>query len=294
MNRLISAAMRSPLWIASAATLVVLPLVMLGAFRNQAQGTPPGGESRDRIVIGSTALVPDNLGINHLVATWALVTPEDDIEEVGVTIPVALFDNQPTERGTGPAGAIASLAFPRLVQEQTFFNHFELQSKPEGHVAPPGSVNPDRNRVPHYDFHFYAVPEDVVWEIPLVRPPSPALPAVPAERLPQGYIQPGFSQLQMDRHSSPAWSLFDTDPLSTIMLAGFPPAVEGLPDPTQMHFIQPMVSREFLLERNDFELPVPMPKEFGRPMRYPTRFVAEYDADLDAYHFVYSEFVPVE
>ena len=89
-------------------------------------------------------------------------------------------------------------------------------------------------------------------------------------------------------------ALLDPDPLSTIMLAGFPPAVEGLPDPTQMHHIEPMVSREFLLERKDFELPVPMPKEFGRAMRYPTRFVAEYDADLDAYLFVFSEFVSVE
>ena len=78
------------------------------------------------------------------------------------------------------------------------------------------------------------------------------------------------------------------------MIAGFPPAVEGLPDPTQMHFIEPMVSRERLLERTDFELPVPMPEVLGQATRYPTRFVAEYDADLDAYHLVFSDFIDVE
>jgi len=267
---------------------VLLSLAMLGSGERPAHGQPPEGVPPIKLVFGDPDVVDGNL-----VVSWARVHEDHGVKEVGVTIPVAVFDDMPVD-GDGPAGAIASLAFPRLVQEQTFFNHFELQSEPEGHVAPPGSVNPDRNRVPHFDFHFYGVSEDVVWDIPLVRPPSLALPSIPAARLPEGYTQPGFSQLQMGRHSSPLWSLLDPDPLSTIMIVGFPPAVEGLPDPTQMHFLEPMASRAFLLERDDFELPVPMPAEFGREMRYPTKFVAEYDADLDAYHFVFSEFVEVE
>lgn len=264
-------------------------LALMGTSPRPVQAKPPGPVPPIRLVFGDAVLVDGNI-----VTTWARVLRDEVVKEVGVTIPVDLFDHQPVVDGDGPAGAIASLAFPRLVQEQTFFNHFELQSEPDGHVAPPGSVNPDRNRVPHFDFHFYAVSENVVWEIPLVRPPSLALPAVPAERLPVGYIQPGFSQLQMGRHSSPAWSLLDPEPLSTIMIAGYPPAVAGLPDPTQMHFLEPMVSRTFLLEREDFALRVPMPQTFGRLMRYPTKFIAEYDADLDAYHFVFSEFEVVE
>jgi hypothetical protein len=207
------------------------------------------------------------------------------VEEVGVTIPVALFDNQPTEKGAGPAGAIASLVFPKVVQELTYLNHVEVHSQPHGHPAPPGSVNPDRNRVPHFDFHFYAIPEEQVWNIPLALPP---LPPVAADRLPAGYLQPGPSEPQMGRHAAPAWSLLDPDPLSTIMIAGF------LPDGSEMHFIEPMVSRERLLEANDFELPVPMPQKFGRLMLYPTKFEAEYDKELDAYHFVFSKFEIVE
>jgi hypothetical protein len=67
-----------------------------------------------------------------------------------------------------------------------------------------------------------------------------------------------------------------------------------LPDASLMHFIEPMISREFLLERNDFELPVPMPAEFGRLMLYPTKCEAEYDPGADAYHFIFSKFVLVQ
>lgn len=285
--------MKRPMFAASLAlatgAALLSALALFGTSPRPVQAQPPANVPPIRLVFGDATIVDGNL-----VTTWARVLRDEVIKEVGVTIPVNLFDHQPVEDGDGPAGAIASLAFPRLVQEQTFFNHFELQSEPEGHVAPPGSVNPDRNRVPHFDFHFYSVSEDIVWDIPLVRPPSLALPSVPAERLPDGYIQPGFSQLQMGRHSSPLWSLLDPNPLTTIMIAGFPPAIEGLPDPTQMHFLEPMVSREFLLERNDFELPVPMPQMFGRQMRYPTKCTGEYDADLDTYHIVFSEFVEVE
>ena len=263
--------------------LLVLPVGVL-CLPNGAEAAPPA-EPRDRFVLGDMALVTDDVGIPHPVMTWALVTPEDDVEEVGMTIPVRLFDNQPTERGTGPAGAIASLVFPELVQDLTFLNHVELHSQIHGHPAPPGSVNPDRNHVPHFDFHFYAVSEEVVWDIPRLLPP---LPPVAADRLPAGYLQPGPSEPQMGRHSAPAWSLSDPEPLTTIMIAGF------LPDGSEMHFIEPMVSRERLLEANDFELPVPMPEVFGRLMLYPTKFEAEYDPQLDAYHFVFSKFELVE
>jgi hypothetical protein len=66
----------------------------------------------------------------------------------------------------GPAGAIASLVFPEIVRSTTYFNHFELHSQAHGHETPPGSTNPIRNSVPHYDFHCYAIDEDDVWLIP--------------------------------------------------------------------------------------------------------------------------------
>lgn len=219
------------------------------------------------------------------VATWALVSPHDEaIVAAGVTFSLKLAKDMPQEPGPGPAGAVASLDFPGAVQQATFFNHLEIQPEPHGHEAPPGSVNPDRNRVPHFDFHFYGVPEEQVWGIPDVRPP---LPAVPADRLPAGYTQPGRSVLQMGRHSSPRWSLTDPNPLTTIMIAGY------LPDGSQMHFLEPMISQQTLLGRQDFTLPVPVPGELGRASStlYPTSFNALFQGN--AYSFVFSDFVTV-
>jgi hypothetical protein len=267
----------------AAAVALLLSLVLGGNVYERAHARPPEDVPPIQWVFGDAELVDGNL-----VVSWARVHAWNGVKEVGVTIPVAVFDEMPEEDGPGPHGAYATLAFPDIVQETTYFNHVELHSNPHGHDTPPGSVNPIRNSVPHFDFHYYAIPEEAVWLIPASTVPPPLLPRVAPERLPAGYTQPGRSIVEMGRHSSPIWSLFDPDFLSTITLAGF------LPDATQMHFIEPMVSRERLLERTDFELPVPMPAEFGRLMRYPTKFVADYDADLDAYHFVYSEFVPVE
>ena len=255
-----------------------LCLVMVGSAHDPGPRQSPDAIPPTQLVIGDTATVEGNV-----IVTWARVHARHGVQEVGVTIPVALFDRQP-EPGSGPAGAIASLVFPEIVRDTTFFNHFELHSKPYGHETPPGSTNPIRNSVPHYDFHFYAIDEDDVWLIPGL--PAP-LPPVSAELLPIGYRQPGGSGAQMGRHASPESAFVDPDFLSTVMIAGF------VPDGTQMHFIEPMVSREFLLHRAHFLLAVPMPQTFGRRMFYPTKLTAEYDSGRDAYHFVFSEFVAV-
>lgn len=268
--------------LAAGAALLLL-LGMPGHGQKPARGGPPERVPPIRLVIGDVAFV-EGLPI----VTWARVHDWNGVKEVGVTIPVAVFDDMPDEDGAGPHGAFASLVFPDVVQETTYFNHLELHSNPHGHDTPPGSVNPNRNSVPHFDFHFYAIDEADVWLIPASVLPPPLLPKVPAELLPAGYTQPGPSVAEMGRHSSPLWALFDPDFLSAIMIAGF------YPDASAMDFIEPMLSREFLLEGNDFELPVPMPEQFGRLMLYPTRFTAEYDADIDAYHFVFSEFLIVE
>ena len=265
--------------LASGAALV-FALAIGGSGQNPVLGEPPLENPRTRLVIGDATVVQGNV-----VVTWARVRANGDIKQVGVAIPVALFDNQPTDPGDGPAGAIASLVFPEIVRDNTFFNHFELHSNPYGHDTALGSANPIRNSVPHFDFHFYAIDEAAVLRIPATRPGPPfVLPAL----LPAGYRQPGPSISQMGRHTTAQSNFDDPGFLIADMITGF------LPNATQMHFIEPMVSRELLLERNDFALPVPRPAVFGRTMRYPKEFTAEYDADSDAYHFIFSGFETVE
>jgi hypothetical protein len=244
---------------------------IVSAYARDAQGV--------RVIWGDFAIIDGSR-----VATWALVSPHDQsILAVGVTFDLDLAEDMPDE-GAGPAGAIASLDFPAIVQEATFFYHLEVQSNPHGHATPPGNVNPNRNAVPHFDFHFYSIPEELVWLIPGQKPP-PAPPAVPADLLPAGYRQPGPSIAEMGRHAAPNWSFTDPNPLSTIMLAGF------LPDGSSMHFLEPMISRDVLLGGENFTLDVPMPRAFGREMLYPTHFDAVFHGN--ACSLVYSDFVTV-
>jgi len=230
----------------------------------------------DRILIGDSAVIG-----GRRVVTWTVLTRTGVVEEVGVTVPVAVFDQQP-EPADGPAGAILSLEFPGIVQQTTYFNHVEIHSEPHGHPGDPSE--PERYFVPHYDLHFYTLPEAVVWGIPAA--PPPLLAAVPAEKLPVGWLQPGPGVPQMGRHSLPS-SIAD-GPFTAEMLSGF------LPSGKLMHFLEPMVTRERLLQPVDFELPVPRPAVFGRTMLYPGSFKAEYDEKLKAWHFVYRDFGLVE
>jgi hypothetical protein len=229
-----------------------------------------------RVIWGETTVVEGGR-----VATWALVSPRDNtILAIGATFSLKMAQEMPAH-GSGPAGAFASLEFPALVQQTTFFNHLEVQPEPEGHVSPPGAVNPNIFGVPHFDFHFYDITEDAVRAIQA----GPPLAPVPANLLPAGYLPAGPSIAEMGRHSSPASVLTDPNPLSAVMVAGY------VPNGTRMHFIEPMVSQVKLLEQQGFSLPVPVPQDLGRGSAtlYPTRFEAVYQGN--AYHFVFSDFI---
>src|SRR5262249_48721870 len=154
---------------------------VISAFARDAQGV--------RVLWGVSTTID-----GARVVTWALVSPHDNtILAAGVTFSLKLAEEMP-QPGSGPAGAIASLEFPAVVQDTTFFHPLEIQPTLQGHNAPRGSVNPARNRAPPFDFPFYGISEEQVWATPAQRPP---LPAVPADRLPAGYTQPGRSVLQM-------------------------------------------------------------------------------------------------
>ena len=106
-----------------------------------------------------------------------------------------------------------------------------------------------------------------------------------AYELPEGYLPAGPSLAEMGRHSSPR-SILSVAKLSTVMIAGY------LPDGSQMHFLEPMISQETLLSQQDFSLDVPMLTTFGREMLYPTTFEATFQGN--SWSFVFTDFVSVQ
>ncbi|MGI8605170.1 MAG: hypothetical protein ACR2OZ_19535 [Verrucomicrobiales bacterium] len=244
------------------------------ACTNVCRAAPGSG---DKIIIGETTVVADGT-----VATWARVNGEGKVIWVGLTIPLSMAENMPP-RGSGPAGAVAVLNFPPVVQATTYFNHAEIHSQQAGHAN--SGADPHRYRTPHFDFHFYGIPVANVRTIP----GGLFFVDAPADRLPEGYVQPEpFSVPQMGRHARTLDEAAATDHWLLTMFAGF------LPDASYMHFIEPMITQEFLLLRKNFTLPVPMPATLGRATSYPTECVVHYDEDADAYNIVFKGFEPIE
>jgi hypothetical protein len=57
-------------------------------------------------------------------------------------------------------------------------------------------------------------------------------------------------------------------------------------------YVEPMVSRERLLEKSGFELPVPKIENLPAGVHYPREFRAEYDAAERQYRLVFTGFDP--
>jgi hypothetical protein len=241
------------------------------------------------------------------IATWAILSNADDsILAAGVTLGMEIVQDLLTlAAGTGPAGAIASLRFPDVVRQATYFEHVEIQLVPQGHTISPSQCNPDYNLVPQFDFHFYSIPEGTPGDVWPDKETVFAIPAMSksellaqgwldpdAGLLPAGYLQPGASIYQMGRHSAPEYVQKACGSLRADMLAGF------LPDASKMHFIEPMISQARLLQREAFELLTPMPYElesfgrsFGRSMLYPRKFEARFLGN--AWAMIFSDFISV-
>jgi hypothetical protein len=209
------------------------------------------------------------------VCTWAN-TQGADVIDVGATIPMASITGAPHDHEmTWPPHSSGVVELPQAAQERTGLSHMTIYWEPQGH--PPGAY-----LTPHFDFHFYTIGNADRLRIDCADTRKPA-------QLPAGYALPDFDfgppigmavgicVPEMGMHALPAAELESTDTFRGTMVVGY---YSG-----ETIFIEPMVSRDMLLERKTFELPIPS----GVGIRA-THFRAEYDAAADAYRFTFSGF----
>lgn len=212
------------------------------------------------------------------VTTWANVRQDGVVQEVGATVPLSVIQNPPSAPLPGRMTTIL-VSFPQEVQARTVLNHFTFDLVPQGHPPAP------RYTVPHFDAHFYSMTPQ---QVAAIKGPDPVRP--PADRVPPGYQYPPANEVPFQTVPEMGVHLLHggefapgAPPFSSTMVVGF---FGG-----SMNFLEPMMTREFLLRRQSFELPVPQPQALGRATQYPTRFVGQYDPATDSYHFVFSNFV---
>lgn len=265
--------------VVGAAVLAVSALLPSPAHARPS-GTAGGRVQRVHLGTGGTARLTSRLILGtrqnvsgQNVTSWAREGADGSLLAVGVTVPLAVFANPPAKPGAGPHGAIAVLNFPKRVQQTSYFNHLEMHWNPNGH-EPACCWG-----VPHFDLHFFGIPEKSVRAIGDKDPAPPT-----AAQIPVGYIYPGAKESvpQMGVHAVLPENVTPGHVMKADMLAGF---WNG-----EMHFIEPMITRKVFLQKKSFTLPVPRPQELKRRTLYPTRFIARYDGKARAYHFVYSGF----
>ena len=220
------------------------------------------------------------------LCTWARMQGTTVIA-VGLTVPMASIENAPDDQQmVWPPAITATLRMPESVQQQAGLT--ELTMFWEAHGHPPGPY-----LTPHFDFHFYTIPPaersaiDCTDETkPSVMPAGYSLPDVilppPMAEMAGVSTLIGLCVEQMGMHSLLTSELESTDTFRGSMVIGY---YGGTPI-----FIEPMLTRSLLLEKRSFDLPIPSIP--GMAGAYPRAFQAEYDAQQQVYHFVFSDFAP--
>ena len=218
------------------------------------------------------------------VCTWAR-TRGTTLVEAGAVVPIASIENAPAEQPmVWPPVAAAEIDMPSPVPEQAGLTQLTMYWEHGGH--PPGPF-----MTPHFDFHFYIVPatERAAMDChdltkPASLPAGYGLPDIPLPPEMTGLM--GVSTLvgacvpQMGMHALPVSDIERHDVFGGTMVIGY---YQGTPI-----FIEPMISKAMLLQKQSFDLAIPdIP---GLSGMHPAAFRAEYDTTQQAYRFTFSGF----
>jgi hypothetical protein len=218
------------------------------------------------------------------VCTWSR-SQGDSVVAIGATVPVASIEGAPADAAMSwPPTPITALALPAGAQAGTGLTHMTVFWESMGH--PPGPY-----LTPHFDFHFYTIPQAERLAMDCADLSKPAELAA-GYTLPDVVLPPPMAAMtgvgtltglcvpQMGMHSLLTTEMESTSLFRGTMVLGY---YKGKPI-----FIEPMVTKEMLLERKDFDLPIPAIP--GLAGNRPRTFRAQYDTAQKAYRFVFSDF----
>lgn len=162
----------------------------------------------------------------------------------------------------------------------TVYDHIGINWQPEGHPPPMVYTHP------HFDVHFYLIsvaerdqitPADPTFEAKVAAMPS-------AEETPPRYAPDPMGIPRMGTH----WTHIDShefhgSPFTNTMVYGFYDA--------KMIFIEPMITRAFLLSQADETKTIQVPQQYPAPGRYPTAYTVRHDAATGNYRVELNDIV---
>lgn len=219
------------------------------------------------------------------ICTYALAQGED-VVGAGAVIPLAAIENAPAGHAhmDWPPTALLTTQLPEQGTKASGLVEMNMYWEGKGHPPAPYMI-------PHFDFHFYLIPDSEVKAIDCKDVTKPAALAtgyslIDAPLSPKEQKMTGFEKLVgicvpgMGMHSLLTSEVESTTPFRGTMVIGYYHA--------KPIFIEPMISRDMLLEKKSFTLPVPDIPGLTGP--HPTTFNATYDAVSNSYKFQFADF----
>ena len=160
------------------------------------------------------------------------------------------------------------------------FDHVGINWNPHGHD--PITIY----GLPHFDFHFYVISraqqlaitcQGIDAAICMKQPPPSDIPA--------NYIPTPAGVPQMGWHWADSRSPeFNSVPFTSTLIYGY---YNG-----EVSFIEPMITRAFLLDQKPFSAAIPQPQHFAQAGNYPTSYSISVDSDHQLYHVVLQNLAP--
>lgn len=224
------------------------------------------------------------------VTTGATTNSSGELVSLDVHVDGDALSSMDDDETEPHESAAAHLELPSDVDTHQF-TFMGLHYNPMGH-APPGIYT-----VPHFDFHFYMVEEDLVEGIG----PGPSIAAyeVPGRQIPEGYVfeTPRLVVPEMGEHllDETAPEFGDGEFTHTYVYGAYDPDIDPKnPSGTtevemegetqefpvfegdgegQLHFVEPMVTNEFMSGLDEgVTADVATPEAFQVEGRYPTAY----------------------
>lgn len=203
---------------------------------------------------------PQPIG-NGTVRTYVTRDADGTPVEIGYALSAGALDSLPPPVGDDFEASVTRLVLPMPENAPAPYTFALFDYNALGH--PPKEVY----GVPHFDFHFYLVPDSERMKIQ----PGPdwdaeANAAPEADMMPAGYIlPPGTAVPEMGTHwVDPASPELNGKPFTHTFIYG---TWNG-----RLIFVEPMITVEDLRSGVDLEKDVPTPEKVARPGWYPTRY----------------------
>jgi hypothetical protein len=235
-----------------------------------------GGES-NAAGSGGTFFGPSQPVGNGTVKTYTILDEGGRPTEVGLRLTTTALDGLP-ETTTGPPPPVM-LDFPDQANA-TAFDHVMLNWNPHGHD--PVALFAD----PHFDFHFDMVDMATIMGID----PSDPDYAAKAERapepryVPQGYVVPPGAPPAAQ--AVPGMGVHLVDGSDATLVPGsydFENIVINGTWDGRYTFVEPMVTREWLLTRPTSEQALKLPEAYQKSAYYPTTYGVSFDNQANEY-----------